>query len=228
MEVVEGDPRERRGENVNRDPNEPLPAPRKKPPGQEVDRPRTKGEGGGLKDDQRLRWRDDGLERDDEKKGRREVVEEEGVRIAALQTQRRLHEAAVNGIPEHLVEHAEIERRRVERPVPDERERAEHDDVHEGPSRARSALRVGRATALFSRSETLSFGGHSLISTAARDRVKLAIDQCEEQFHVYDDKSSLDTLDSYEAALNRGKAMGFQEAAHYVKSALHDIDVKSL
>src|SRR5207244_6953331 len=42
------------------------------------------------------------------------------------------------------------------------------------------------------------------------------------------DKSSQDTLDSYEAALNRGKAMGFQEAAHYVKSALHDIDVKSL
>jgi len=67
-----------------------------------------------------------------------------------------------------------------------------------------------------------------LISTAARDRVKLAIDLCEEQFHVYDDKSSEDSLDSYEAALNRGKAMGFQEAAHYVKSALHDIDVKSL
>jgi hypothetical protein len=67
-----------------------------------------------------------------------------------------------------------------------------------------------------------------LISTAARDRVKLAIDQCEEQFHVYDEKSTDDTLDSYEAALNRGKAMGFQEAAHYVKSALHDIDVKSL
>ena len=45
---------------------------------------------------------------------------------------------------------------------------------------------------------------------------------------MYDEKSSEDTLDSYEAALNRGKAMGFQEAAHYVKSALHDIDVKSL
>jgi hypothetical protein len=67
-----------------------------------------------------------------------------------------------------------------------------------------------------------------LISTAARDRVKLAIDQCEEQFHAYDEKSSEDALDSYEAALNRGKAMAFQEAAHYVKSALHDIDVKSL
>ncbi len=67
-----------------------------------------------------------------------------------------------------------------------------------------------------------------MISTAARDRVKLAIDQCEEQFHVYDDRASQDALDSYEAALNRGKAMGFQEAAHYVKSALHDIDVKSL
>lgn len=67
-----------------------------------------------------------------------------------------------------------------------------------------------------------------MISTAARNRVKLAIDQCEEQFHEYDEKSNQDTLDSYEAALNRGKAMAFQEAAHYVKSALHDIDVKSL
>ena len=85
-----------------------------------------------------------------------------------------------------------------------------------------------RATALFSRGETVSFGGHLLISTAARDRVKLAIDLCEEQFHVFDEKSSEDSLDSYEAALNRGRAMAFQEAAHYVKSALHDIDVKSL
>jgi flagellar biosynthesis/type III secretory pathway protein FliH len=67
-----------------------------------------------------------------------------------------------------------------------------------------------------------------LISNAARDRVKLAIDQLEEQFHTYDQKANDDTLESYEAALNRGKAMGFQEAAHYVKSALHDIDVKSL
>ena len=67
-----------------------------------------------------------------------------------------------------------------------------------------------------------------MISSAARDRVKLAIDQLEEQFHSYDERANADTLDSYEAALNRGKAMGFQEAAHYVKSALHDIDVKSL
>ena len=67
-----------------------------------------------------------------------------------------------------------------------------------------------------------------MISSAARDRVKLAIDILEEQFHVYEDKANDDTLDSYEAALNRGKAMGYQEAAHHVKSALHDIDVKSL
>lgn len=67
-----------------------------------------------------------------------------------------------------------------------------------------------------------------MISNAARDRVKLAIDQLEEQFHTYDEKANDDTLESYEAALNRGKAMGFQEAAHHVKSALHDIDVKSL
>ena len=67
-----------------------------------------------------------------------------------------------------------------------------------------------------------------MISSAARDRVKLAIDQLEEQYHVYEQQAESDTLDSYEAALNRGKAMGYQEAAHYLKSALHDIDVKSL
>lgn len=67
-----------------------------------------------------------------------------------------------------------------------------------------------------------------MISTAARERVKLAVDQLEELFHLHDERAGNDTLDSYEAALNRGKAVAFQEAAHYVKSALHDIDVKSL
>jgi flagellar biosynthesis/type III secretory pathway protein FliH len=67
-----------------------------------------------------------------------------------------------------------------------------------------------------------------LISSAARDRIKLAIDQLEEGFHRYDERSNQDANESYEAALQRGKAMGYQEAAHLVKSALHDIDVKSL
>ncbi len=67
-----------------------------------------------------------------------------------------------------------------------------------------------------------------MISTAARTRIKLAIDQLEEAFHSFDEKAQADTLDSYEAALNRGKSIGFQEAAHFVKQALHDIDVKSL
>lgn len=67
-----------------------------------------------------------------------------------------------------------------------------------------------------------------MISSTARDRVKRSIDQMEELFHDYDDRSSADTNDSYEAALNRGKAIAFQEAAHLVKAALHDIDVKSL
>ncbi len=67
-----------------------------------------------------------------------------------------------------------------------------------------------------------------MISSAARDRIKLAIDQLEELFHRYDEAASADVNDSYSAALNRGKAMGFQEAAHLVKSALHDVDVKSL
>ncbi|HUG56316.1 MAG TPA: hypothetical protein VMJ92_04485 [Candidatus Limnocylindrales bacterium] len=67
-----------------------------------------------------------------------------------------------------------------------------------------------------------------MISTAARDRIKLAIDQLEEAFHRYEERAAQDTLESYEAALNRGRAMGFQEAAHVVKAALHDIDVKAL
>lgn len=67
-----------------------------------------------------------------------------------------------------------------------------------------------------------------MISSAARDRIKLAIDQLEEAFHRYDERSSRDANESYESALERGKAMGYQEAAHVVKTALHDIDVKSL
>lgn len=67
-----------------------------------------------------------------------------------------------------------------------------------------------------------------MISTAARDRVKLSIDQLEELFHRYDERSSGDVNDSYEAALDRGKAIAFQEAAHLVKAALHDIDIKAL
>lgn len=67
-----------------------------------------------------------------------------------------------------------------------------------------------------------------MISSAARDRVRLAVDQLEEAFHSNDERASGDSLDSYEAALNRGRAMAFQEAAHLVKTALHDIDVKSL
>ncbi|HEX9435932.1 MAG TPA: hypothetical protein VGA16_02080 [Candidatus Limnocylindria bacterium] len=67
-----------------------------------------------------------------------------------------------------------------------------------------------------------------MISSAARDRVKLSIDQLEELYHVFEERSSGDVNDSYEAALERGKAIAFQEAAHLVKSALHDIDVKSL
>ena len=67
-----------------------------------------------------------------------------------------------------------------------------------------------------------------MISSAARDRVKLSIDQLEEAFHRYEDQSNADINDSYAAALARGKAMGMQEAAHLVKSALHDVDLKSL
>src|SRR5256885_3007776 len=48
VEVVERDPRERRGKDVGGDPNEPLPTARKVAPRQQVHRPGTEGEGGGL------------------------------------------------------------------------------------------------------------------------------------------------------------------------------------
>ena len=67
-----------------------------------------------------------------------------------------------------------------------------------------------------------------MISSAARDRIRLAVDQLEQAFHQYAERSSADSLDSYQAALNRGRAMAYQESAHLLKSALHDIDVKSL
>lgn len=67
-----------------------------------------------------------------------------------------------------------------------------------------------------------------MISSAARDRIRLAIDQLEEAFHRYDEQANADVNNAYGAALNRGKAMGCQEAAHLVKAALHDVDVKSL
>ncbi len=67
-----------------------------------------------------------------------------------------------------------------------------------------------------------------MISSAARDRIKLSIDQLEEAFHRYEEQANADMNDSYTVALARGKAMGFQEAAHLVKAALHDVDVKSL
>jgi hypothetical protein len=67
-----------------------------------------------------------------------------------------------------------------------------------------------------------------VISSAARDRVKLSIDQLEEAYHRYEEQATADINDSYTAALARGKAIAMQEAAHFVKSALHDIDVKSL
>ncbi|MBM4434524.1 MAG: hypothetical protein FJ028_05370 [Chloroflexi bacterium] len=79
----------------------------------------------------------------------------------------------------------------------------------------------------YSRSAAPIWEGY-VISTAARDRVKLSIDQLEELYHAYDERASADVNDSYEAALNRGKALAFQEAAHLVKAALHDIDVKAL
>lgn len=67
-----------------------------------------------------------------------------------------------------------------------------------------------------------------MISTAARDRVRLSIDQLEELFHVYEERASGDVNESYGSAMDRARALAYQEAAHLVKAALHDIDVKAL
>lgn len=53
------------------------------------------------------------------------MIEKEGMRVASLQAEGRLHEAAMDRVPEHLIEHAKVQRGRVEGPVADERERAE-------------------------------------------------------------------------------------------------------
>src|SRR5439155_8402788 len=123
VEVVERDPRERRGKDVDGDPDEPLLAPRKVAAREEVVGQRAERQGDSLKDDERFGMREERIERDDEEKSRREVIEEEGVRIAPLEAEGRLHETAVDGIPQHLVEHPEIECRRVKCPMPDKRER---------------------------------------------------------------------------------------------------------
>lgn len=67
-----------------------------------------------------------------------------------------------------------------------------------------------------------------MISRAARDRIQNVQEQLvvlQEQFEA---KADEDPLESYEAALNRGKARAYQHAANLVAGALHDIDVKAL
>src|SRR5260221_71556 len=44
-----------------------------------------------------------------------------------------------------------------------------------------------------------------MISSAARDRIKLAIDQLEEAFHRYDEQSSADINDSHSAHRSRAR-----------------------
>jgi hypothetical protein len=67
-----------------------------------------------------------------------------------------------------------------------------------------------------------------VISSAARDRVIQVQEQLTALQEQSDRQSQSDTLDSYEAALNRGKARAYQHAANLVSGALHDIDVKAL
>jgi hypothetical protein len=67
-----------------------------------------------------------------------------------------------------------------------------------------------------------------VISSAARDRVIQVQEQLTALKEQFEQQAQSDTLDSYEAALNRGKARAYQHAANLVSGALHDIDVKAL
>lgn len=67
-----------------------------------------------------------------------------------------------------------------------------------------------------------------MISTAARDRVRQVHEQLVALQEQFEAKVETESLDSYEIALNRGKARAYQHAANLVSGALHDIDVKAL
>ena len=67
-----------------------------------------------------------------------------------------------------------------------------------------------------------------MIGSAARKRIEQVREQLEALEEEYEQKTVSDTLESYEAALNRGKARAYQHAANLISGALHDIDVKAL
>jgi hypothetical protein len=67
-----------------------------------------------------------------------------------------------------------------------------------------------------------------VISRAARDRIQNVQGQLVALQEQFEAKADEDPLESYEAALNRGKARAYQHAANLVAGALHDIDVKAL
>jgi hypothetical protein len=68
----------------------------------------------------------------------------------------------------------------------------------------------------------------AVISSAARKRIEQVQAQLAALEEEFEQKVASDPLDSYEAALNRGKARAYQHAANLVSGALHDIDVKAL
>lgn len=67
-----------------------------------------------------------------------------------------------------------------------------------------------------------------MISSKARDRIQMVQEQLVTLKEEFEAKAAGDTLESYEAALNRGKARAYQHAANLISGAVHDIDVKAL
>src|SRR6185503_7897508 len=77
VEVVQRDERERRAQQIRRDPYESLPARRKEATREQIDRPHTERESDRLNDDQRLGTRNENVQRQDQQQRGREVVAEE-------------------------------------------------------------------------------------------------------------------------------------------------------
>ena len=67
-----------------------------------------------------------------------------------------------------------------------------------------------------------------MIGRAARERIEQVQGQLTALQEQFEAKAQEDALESYEAALNRGKARAYQHAANLISGALHDIEVKAL
>src|SRR5207245_10133375 len=112
VEVIEVDVSERNEQEVDRVPCERI-APWQLQPGQQVYGPGAQRESEGLGDQERLRVGEREVERHQDQEQRREVVSEQGVGEGQRLAHGRFERPALGGVPEHLVEQAQVEPERV-------------------------------------------------------------------------------------------------------------------